>query len=35
MIGDIDVLLPPSKLPEAVDWLCSLGYQPVGAEENT
>ncbi len=33
MIGDIDVLLPLSKLAEAVDQLCSLGYKPILAEE--
>jgi hypothetical protein len=32
MIGDIDVLIPPSKLAGAVEHLCVSGYQPVTAE---
>jgi len=32
MIGDIDVLIRPSKLAGAVEHLCASGYQPVTAE---
>ncbi|MGH6848749.1 MAG: nucleotidyltransferase domain-containing protein [Methylocella sp.] len=33
MIGDIDVLIPPSKLAGAVEHLIAAGYMPVAAEE--
>jgi Uncharacterised nucleotidyltransferase len=33
MIGDIDVLIPPSEIAAAVEQLYAAGYQPVAADE--